>query len=41
MKLRIHLLLVVSFLLVASPFARAGAQQQKDYLTHKTLFDFC
>src|SRR5438445_12100128 len=33
MKLRILLLLVVSFLLVASPFARAGAQQQKDYLS--------
>src|SRR3989441_12228658 len=30
MKLRIHLLLVVSFLLVASPFARAGAKQQKE-----------
>jgi len=33
MKFKIYLLLAVSFLLVASPFARAGAQQQKDYLS--------
>src|SRR5438093_11983064 len=33
MKFKIYLLLAVSFLQVASPFARAGAQQQKDYLT--------
>src|SRR5881296_4378275 len=33
MKFKIYLLLAVSFLQVASPFARAGAQQQKDYLS--------
>ena len=33
MKVKLHLLLVVCFLLLTTPFWRAGAQQQKDYLS--------